>query len=54
METKNVKGSFDITLRGFPILFVSKSVLTSKKGEKAIIYSIHFTPFFTLGFTIKG
>lgn len=51
---QNIKGSFDITFRGISLLAVSKSVLISEKGSIVTVYSIHLTPFFALGFTVKG
>ena len=50
---QNIKGNFDITFLGIPILFVSKSVLTPENGKIATVYAIHITPFFSFGFTIK-
>ncbi len=51
---QNLKGSFNITFHGIPILFFSKSVLTSEKGSIATVYSLHITPLIALGITIKG
>lgn len=50
---QNIVGTFNITFYGIPLLFVSKSVLTSEKGSVATVYSIHVTPFLAFGFTIK-
>jgi hypothetical protein len=49
--TQNLKGNFDITFWGNVILSVSKSVLTPEKGTTAIVYSLHLTPLFAIGFT---
>lgn len=51
---QNLKGKFDITFHGIPLLFVSRSILTSEKGNAATVYSIHVTPFFAFGFTVKN
>ena len=51
---QNIKGRFDITFYGIPLVFVSKFVLTSEKGDVATVYSIHITPFFAFGFTVKN
>jgi len=48
---QNVKGNFDITFFGIPLLFISKSVLTPGKGRVATVRSIHITPFIAFGFT---
>lgn len=51
---QDIKGAFNITFRGIPLLFFSKSVLTSEKGSVATVYSIHITPFLAFGFTVKN
>jgi len=58
MKTKqeHMKGTFDISFYGIPILFISKSVLTPQRtgGRVATVYSVHITPWFAFGFTKIG
>ncbi|MBI2064837.1 MAG: hypothetical protein HYT62_02145 [Candidatus Yanofskybacteria bacterium] len=51
---QSLKGNFNITFYGIPLLFVSKSVLTSEKGSRATVYSVHITPLFAFGVTFKN
>lgn len=50
---QEIDGKFSVKFHGTPIFFVSKTSLTSEKGNTAIVYSIHITPFFAFGFVIK-
>lgn len=47
---QKVKGEFDITFLGIPLLFVSKTTLKSENGSVAELYSLHLTPFIAVGF----
>lgn len=47
---QKVRGEFDITFLGIPLLFVSKTVLKSDNGAIAEMYSFHLTPWFAFGF----
>lgn len=55
---QNLKGRFDITFRGTVLLAVSKSVLMAEENNgkdwksTAIVYSLHITPLFAIGFTV--
>ncbi len=53
---QEMKGTFDISFYGFPLLFVSRSVLTParKGGRMATVYAIHVTPWIAFGITVVG
>ncbi len=51
---QHMKGTFDISFYGFPLFFMSKSVLTPNKGRVATVYAIHITPWIAFGITVVG
>jgi len=56
MIKQHMKGNFDISFYGIPLIFVSKSVLIPERigGSVATVYSVHITPWFAFGVTKVG
>ncbi|MEX0877390.1 MAG: hypothetical protein WDZ40_00830 [Candidatus Spechtbacterales bacterium] len=51
---KQIKGGFDTKVFGTRFLFVSKTTLISKKGNKVAVFSLHITPFLAIGITLNN
>lgn len=45
-----VNGNFNTNFFGlFPLVFLSKTVLTSEKGNKVNLWTLHLTPLIAIG-----